>query len=35
MAYKRLFGLFVLVIAGILGVSTLLLMLDLIGMSPF
>lgn len=35
MAYRRLFGLFALVIAAALGVSSLLLMLDMIGLSPF
>jgi len=35
MAYSRLFCLFTLIIAGILGVSSLILMLDLIGMPLF
>ncbi len=35
MVYSRLFGLFALIVAGILGLSSLLLLLDLIGLSPF
>lgn len=35
MVYGKLFGLLALVIGGILGLSTLILMLDLIGLSIF
>ncbi len=35
MVYGKLFGLFALVIGGVLGLSTVILMLDLIGLSIF
>ena len=34
-AYSKLFGLFVVVVGGILGLASLVMMLDLIGLSPF
>lgn len=33
--YGKLFGLFVVVTGGILGLASLIMMLDLIGLSPF
>lgn len=35
MVYGKLFGLLVLIIGGVLGLSTIILMLDLIGLSIF
>ena len=35
MAYNRLFLIFALIIAGILGISSLLIMVDLIGLTLF
>ena len=35
MVYGKLLGLFALIIAAILGLSSLILMLDLVGLSPF
>ena len=35
MVYGKLFGLFALIISGILGLSMIILMLDLIGLSIF
>ena len=33
--YSRLFGLFVAVIGGVLGLASLIMMLDMIGIAPF
>ena len=34
-AYSRLFGLFVAVIGGVLGLASLIMMMDLVVLSPF